>query len=460
MPCHKRKFFVDFATENKFIIEVKLLILNMKKVYYPNFYTKAFTLAFVAFLCFGVFAQSAGDPQKGKEIFNANCAACHKLEGKMIGPALGGIEQKRSSEWLHKWIKNSANLIASGDKDAIAVFKEYNEVPMLAYETILSDQDIDDVLAYTSNPPAQTQEAAPAEQPSASTQETAPQAPVFQYTKWIVLAASVLMFLLLLAVIIKGNATLRYLAQASNREQVLKNSKYFPLWNVFLKNKTLINGVIALLFFASTFILYGYLMQIGVDKGYEPVQEIHYSHKIHAGDNQIDCKFCHSAARTSKTAGIPSLNVCMNCHVSIDEYNGAVEPEKGLTKEFYDGEIQKLYDAVGWDSENMKYTGEQKPVKWTRIHNLPDFAYFNHSQHVTAAGIACQECHGPIQEMEVVHQESALTMGWCVECHRKTEVDNTNPYYEKIHAQLAKKLGKDKLTIAELGGLECGKCHY
>ena len=270
--------------------------------------------------------------------------------------------------------------------------------------------------------------------------------------------ASAALLLIFLAIVFKTNREIKKLAKENNQEEYLKQSKYYPLWNVFVKNKIITVVVGLLLFFTSTYFAYGYLMQVGVDQGYQPIQEIHYSHKIHAGDNQIDCKFCHSAARTSKTAGIPSLNVCMNCHKTIDEYTGPVTAQ--YTKEFYDGEIQKLYQAVGWDPENMAYTGVQKPVKWTRIHNLPDHVYFNHSQHVTVAGVACQQCHGDVQTMEVVEQHAPLTMGWCINCHRTTEVNDANPYYEKIHEQLAAKKGKGKLTIAELGGLECGKCHY
>lgn len=422
----------------------------MKQVINPTFFKVVLSV-----LCFGLFSFSwgqEGDPAKGKTLFNTHCAACHKLDAKMVGPALGGVQEKRTQEWLHKWIKNSQKLIASGDKDAVAVFEEYNKVPMLAYEDILTDQDIDDILAYTSNPPK--------EEPKIEVAEIPIETPPFQHTKTLIFIGAVIVLLSLIWVLIKATQILRVLAKVNNKEEVLRNDKYFPLWNLFLKNKILMSAFGLILFFGSTAIIFDYLMQVGVDKGYQPIQEIHYSHKIHAGDNQIDCNFCHSAARTSKTAGIPSLNVCMNCHKTIDQYNGATEPHKGLTKEFYDGEIQKLYDAVGWDAKNQRYTGVQKPVKWTRIHNLPDHVYFSHAQHVTAAGIACQKCHGSVEKMEIVEQHSPLTMGWCINCHRETEVDNNNPYYEKIHKELAKKYGVEKLTIAQLGGLECGKCHY
>ena len=427
-----------------------------------------------AFLPIYLFGQdTSGDAAKGKDLFKANCAACHKLDGKLVGPPLGGITEKKSAEWLHKWIKNSKALIDAGDKDAIAIFEEYNKVPMLAYDGILSDGDIDNVLAYIADP-SKAEAAAPATPAatatpatatpdtataSADTPAAAPTAPKGKGSLALVLGiASAALLLIFLAIVFKTNREIKRLAKENNQEEYLKQSKYYPLWNVFVKNKIITTVVGLLLFFTSTYFAYGYLMQVGVDQGYQPIQEIHYSHKIHAGDNQIDCKFCHSAARTSKTAGIPSLNVCMNCHKTIDEYTGPVTEQ--YTKEFYDGEIQKLYDAVGWDPENMAYTGVQKPVKWTRIHNLPDHVYFNHSQHVTVAGVACQQCHGDVQTMEVVEQHAPLTMGWCINCHRTTDVNDANPYYEKIHEQLAKKYGKEKLTIAELGGLECGKCHY
>lgn len=428
----------------------------MKKVKNRTLYTTIFSVFFMVVFSMSSLAQ--GDPEKGRTLFNTHCIACHKLDAKSIGPALGKIEEKRTKEWLHKWILNSSKLIKSGDKDAIAIFEEYNKVEMIPYEGILSEQDIDDILAYTTNPPT---EVPVVEQ--VATEETIPTIEPFQYTKTIIFIAAIVTLLALGFVVFKANKTLKALAKANDKEEFLRNHEYYPLWNIFLKNRIIISSVIATLFFSSTYLAFGYLMQVGIDQGYQPIQEIHYSHKIHAGDNQIDCKFCHSAARTSKTAGIPSLNVCMNCHVTISEYKGEVEPEKGLTKEFYDGEIQKLYDAVGWDKENMKYTGKQKPVKWTRIHNLPDHVYFNHAQHVSVAGIACQQCHGPVETMEVVEQHAPLTMGWCINCHRETEVDNNNPYYknyEKIHEQLAKKYGVQKLTIAQLGGLECGKCHY
>ena len=173
------------------------------------------------------------------------------------------------------------------------------------------------------------------------------------------------------------------------------------------------------------------LMGIGVTTNYQPEQPIAFSHKIHAGDNGIDCNYCHSSARTSKTSGIPSANVCMNCHANI-----TTGTNTGTT------EIQKIYDAIGYDPETRTYIEgyEQQPIQWVRIHNLPDLTYFNHSQHVTVGKLECQECHGPVQEMDVVKQESLMTMGWCINCHRETEVQmEGNDYYTSMHEKMKEK---------------------
>ena len=255
------------------------------------------------------------------------------------------------------------------------------------------------------------------------------------------------------------NKTLRRFASANNVE-IVEAVKRKSLWKAFVQNQFLMLVTAIFFLLSSAYFVYGYLSQVGVDQGYQPIQPIHYSHKIHAGDNGIDCKYCHSSARVSKHSGIPALNVCMNCHKSIYEVSESTGNDE-YSKEFYDGEIQKLYDAVGWDDVDQKYTGKTKPVKWVRIHNLPDFAYFNHSQHVTVAGLECQTCHGPVEEMEVMYQFSPLTMGWCINCHRETNVKvQDNGYYEKIHEALSKKYGVEQLTAAQMGGLECGKCHY
>ncbi|TPN86063.1 c-type cytochrome [Aquimarina algicola] len=397
-------------------------------------------------------ASSGGDVAKGEALFKSLCAACHKRYKKMTGPALFGVADKYEREWLYSWIKNSSALIASGDARANAIFEEYNKTPMNAFPQ-LSETDIDNILAYVMVPKADPAPTAAGGEVVAATSGGS------GVSTDIILAALALVFVMLLVVLYLVNKTLRSFAEANNVEFPEPEART-PLWKAFVQNQFLVLVTAILLLLSSGYFVYGYFMQVGIDQGYEPIQPIHYSHRIHAGENQIECKYCHSSARVSKHSGIPSLNVCMNCHKSISEVAEATATED-YSKEFYDGEIQKLYKAVGWDADSQSYTGKTEPVKWVRIHNLPDFAYFNHSQHVSVAGVECQKCHGPVEEMEIMYQHAPLTMGWCINCHRETNVKVAdNEYYEKIHKELSKKYGVDKLTAAQMGGLECGKCHY
>ncbi|WP_373517134.1 c-type cytochrome [Pricia sp.] len=409
-------------------------------------------------------AEVEGDPVAGKQLFNQNCAACHALNRKMTGPALANVQSRLQEEeglgkdWLYKWIKNSSGTIASGDAYANEIYNEYNQAAMTAFPT-LSDADIDNILAYTAAPPKTAEKPADADVAGGGGGGSSSGG----ISNEIILGALTLVFGLLVVMLFLVNKTLQRIA-AANGIVVEKEAseKRLPIWKAFAKNQFLVLVSVVFLLLGGAYFAYGWMMQIGIDQGYEPIQPIHYSHRIHAGENKIECKYCHSSARVSKHSGIPSLNVCMNCHKSIyqvaDETLAEGKEEYGVD---YNKEIEKLYEAVGWDVENQKYTGESKPVEWIRIHNLPDFAYFNHSQHVSVAGIQCQECHGPVEEMEIMYQYAPLTMGWCINCHRETEIKvEGNAYYEKIHAELSKKYGVDNLTAAQMGGLECGKCHY
>ena len=420
-----------------------------------------FGLIFLLAFTISISAQE-GDPAKGKALFNANCAACHQLDKKMTGPALRNVENRLaeteglSREWLYAWIKNSPGVIKSGDAYANKIYNEYGGAAMTAFPQ-LSNADIDNILAYTAEEkktPAVS--ALPATTSGAGANDSGG-----GVSNQLLLVALAVLFMLLSAGLYLVNKTLRRFATAQGIE-LPTPTKRTPLWKAFVQNQFLMIVVAIFFLLSSAYFVYGYLSQIGIDQGYEPVQPIHYSHRIHAGENGIDCKYCHSSARVSKHSGIPSLNICMNCHKSI--YQVAEETQQKGLSEYgvdYNAEIKKLYDAVGWDDTNQKYTGVTKPVKWIRIHNLPDFAYFNHSQHVTVAGVECQTCHGPVEEMEVMYQHAPLTMGWCINCHRETNVAvKDNAYYEKIHEELSKKYGVENLTAAQMGGLECGKCHY
>ena len=426
----------------------------MKKVGNHKSFSKIFfSLAFVLVTSLSAFAQDAA---KGKEIFNTNCAACHKLDGKATGPALRDVAAKYDKEWLLNWIKNSGELIKSGDAQAVKVFEENNKVPMPAFPQ-LSDEDIDNILAYTS----EQAPAAPAAVPGAPVAATGDVAADDSgVSNNIILGVLSLVMMMLVVMLFLVNNMLTKITGAKGLEVAQKDRSVMNIFKAYAKNQFLVLVSAILLLLVSAYFAYGWMMQIGVDQGYEPVQPIHYSHRIHAGENGIDCKYCHSAARVGKHSNIPSLNVCMNCHKNISEVAETTATEEH-SKAFYDCEIAKLYDAVGWDKSLQKYTGKTKPVKWVRIHNLPDHVYFNHSQHVTVAGVECQTCHGPVEEMEIMKQHAPLTMGWCINCHRETNVKvEDNAYYKKIHEELSKKYGVSQLTAAQMGGLECGKCHY
>ena len=396
------------------------------------------SVAFSFLFVLSSFAQN-GDTNNGKKLFNSNCAACHKLEQRLIGPPLKGVAAKRDQEWLKKWIRNSGELIASGDADAKAIFEEYSSIPMTPFPN-LTDQDIADILAYTDADPA-------------SFKKKAVVAPVVvkktkSYLSEVIIAI-ILIVLMLTVVLFKLKATLRTL----NKEE---QGAYFDELKAYIvyivKNNAIAITFTVIISLVSIWAFWEWGVGVGVDKGYQPIQPIAFSHKVHAGDQEIDCQYCHSSARTSKTSGIPSANVCMNCHKLIQE--GTTTGKK---------EIAKIYDAIGFDPSTNSYKKDyvQKPIKWIRVHNLPDFVYYNHSQHVTVGKLECQTCHGPVETMDELYQYSPLTMEWCVDCHKTEAVKmDGNDYYKEIHKQLAQKYGSKKVTPSMLGGLECGKCHY
>jgi len=440
----------DTISTLSFVVKTSLLKVILK-LFRQVSVSQALTVLFLFSFSINISAQEI-DIAKGKSLFNANCASCHKLNRNLVGPALKGVSAKYEKEWLYSWIKNSAALIKSGDDQAVAIYEEYNKVAMNAFPQ-LSNEDIDNILAYTDYVPEPVVAANTGAEAISSSNDSS-------LTNDIVLVLLTIVLLVLITTLFLVTKTLRNIAEKNGIKFEEETSK-FSIWKAFIKNQFLIFVSVILLLLSSAYFAYGYMMQIGVDQGYMPIQPIHYSHKIHAGENQIECQYCHSSARISKHSGIPSLNVCMNCHENIADYNGEEDLEKGYTKDFYTNEIKKLYKAVGWDEETQSYTGDTEPVKWVRIHNLPDFVYFNHAQHVSVAGIDCQKCHGPVEEMEILYQYSPLTMGWCINCHRDSNIKvKDNEYYTKIHEELSKKYGVEELSIAQMGGLECGKCHY
>ncbi|SHI97921.1 Cytochrome c, mono-and diheme variants [Cruoricaptor ignavus] len=426
-----------------------------------------------------------GDPKKGEQLFKTNCTACHALDKQLVGPALEKVEERLQSEagvdrdWLHKWIKDNKALRESGDKYANEVYEKYNKSEMQLFPN-LSEQDIDDILAYTANPPAKEEAAAGGEKENANSLKAIEDAQKNSVNSRIVMVSLFVIAGLLLWLLIR----LRELVKLQRDEtlDVLQEGRVRNFGEIYEKYNPVFKGLLGLLALLALYGIWNSLMWIGVYKGYKPEQPIYFSHKIHAGENKIDCQLCHSGAKYGKVSEIPSLNVCMNCHRNISEYNGKYM-EPGKDKAFYDAEIQKIYEHAGWDPATQSYTGKAKPVQWVRIHNMQDFVYFNHAQHVVAGekaiidgfnkknpnnqiDIVCKACHGKIDTMNVVQMANDFTMGWCIECHRTTEVDMNNgynqAYFSKLHEKLKKQYPKDggKITVDAIGGLECGKCHY
>lgn len=395
---------------------------------------------------------NAQDAKEGAALFKSKCTSCHKIDRKVVGPALAGMSERHSEEWLIKWIKNSQALIASGDPAAVEVYEANNKLVMTSF-TELSDDQVKSIITYVKDEEAKANEA-PAAASGSVADAGANNFMVIGMAAILILAIGVIFILSritkTLEKIITNNQTAIDAAQARN--EAYESSGKVKFAQKFLKNKKLV-GFTALMVVAFLAVLgWNTMWNVGVHQGYMPVQPIKFSHQIHAGVNQIDCQYCHGGAFKSKNASIPSANVCMNCHNTItaaDHYEGETSPE-----------LLKLYRAVDWDPDTRTYGDNQRPIEWIRIHNLPDFAYFNHSQHVAVSGIECQTCHGPVETMEEVYQYSPLTMKWCIECHKTREVNTDNRYYDQLIEAHEKLKKGEKITPAMIGGLECGKCHY
>ena len=413
---------------------------------------RAFTLVIAFFLC-NFSAIAAPD---GKALFQSNCASCHNPIKDATGPALKNVDKTfPSKDWVYGWVHNSSAVIASGDKFANDIYNKFGKTQMTAFPQ-LSKDDIDAILKYVDSyePPA-------AATPTAGG-ETAGQEP--ESNSW--LYTVITLSLLLLAVILwRANAALR---RAANEKIGQPNEREIPLY----RNKLVIAVVTIVCFILAGYWIVNGAINEGRQQNYQPLRPIFYSHKVHAGINQINCLYCHAGAEKSRQAMIPSPNICMNCHKQINEYTGEKDhPLYTAEGKHIDGtaEIHKLYQYAGWDPEKKEYKRDAKgnilarPIEWTKIHNLPDHVYFNHSQHVKVGQVQCQRCHGQIQEMDEVYQFAPLSMGWCINCHRQTQVQFTNNNYYSIFEQYHKELKEGKrtgVTVEDIGGTECQKCHY
>jgi mono/diheme cytochrome c family protein len=407
------------------------------------------TLLLSALLFLGSFFAGSVAAQDGKTLFSTNCASCHAVNKKLTGPALAGVEDRWPDKAkLHAWVKNSAAFLKTGDAYANNLYQEYNKTAMNLFPG-LADKDIDAILAYIKTVPA----------PGADKTGTGAAAPAAEGDNTLLFGVLTLVLAVVALILLQVNANLKKLSDDKTGEP---ETAPIP----FIKHKKNIAIIALVLFIVGGYLTTKSAMGLGRSKDYQPEQPIFYSHKVHAGVNQINCLYCHGGAQEGKQSNIPSVNICMNCHMAINEYKG----EKLYTEEGVevDGtkQIQNLYKYAGFEFGKPWDATKAKPIEWKRIHNLPDHVYFNHSQHVKAGKVQCQTCHGEITKMDEVKQFADLSMGWCVNCHRETKVQfKDNGFYsiyEKYHQDLKSgKMDSTKgVTVENIGGTECQKCHY
>ncbi len=395
----------------------------------------------------------------GEALFKANCSNCHKPDADYTGPALKGwSDREPNKEWIYKWVANPAQMIAS-DAYAKQLFEKWKPTVMTAFANLKKDE-IDAIMKYVDD-----------YTPPVATAQTAGAAGGESEDNTMLFGVLTLILALVAFILLQVNSNLRKL---TDDKEGVDRGEPVP----FYRNKTYLMLGVLVLFMIGGYNVVSSAIELGRMKDYQPEQPIYYSHKVHAGTNQISCLYCHGSAQDGKHSGIPSVNVCMNCHMAIKEYKGdPIVKEDGKTLDA-NAEIQKLYSYAGWNPETKQYNPDNNKdgvpdgasaIPWVKIHNLPDHVYFNHSQHVKVGKQQCQTCHGNIQEMPEVKQFADLSMGWCINCHRESKVDFYNKetkegnkfysIYEKFHNDI-KNHKMDSVTVEKIGGTECQKCHY
>ncbi len=411
-------------------------------------------------MCFAFNLKS----QDGAKLFKQNCAVCHASHTDQhgTGPGLKGVFDrvpKPTEEWLTKWIINNEKVIKSGDAYANKIYGENGKAAMTVFEGQLDEKAVASILAFLKAPePAKPVAAGGSAAAAGSAEEGEANAGIDVF--YLILGS-----IIILAILIGALRSVRTsLANTQNRSEGKPENPditFVEEVKGWIGSHRRLVGVFCIIFvFMGMKSCWDACYDIGVyydwetQKGYKPEQPIKFSHKIHAGDNEIACQYCHNTVEKSRHAGIPSVNICMNCHKGIQE-----GPTTGKT------EIAKIHAAAGFDPSSGKYDeSKSNPIKWIKVHNLPDHVYFNHSQHVVVGKQECATCHGNLKEMTTAEQKAPLTMKWCIECHRKTEVAmEGNPYYDRLHKALKEKYKGQydvKFTVDKIGGLECGKCHY
>ena len=378
--------------------------------------------------------------KNGESLFKGNCTVCHAIDEVVIGPALRDVHERRDQEWIYAFIKNSQKVIKSGDEYAVELYNQYNKTLMTSFD--FSDEELDAILTYIKDESSKEVQVLVAEA-SQSLGDVQGGSSVASDNFYLSIGLNLFLLIIIIFVLFKfTNLSKKYVILKDNQSKgKLLDDKDLEIvqnrfdFKKFLRSNKFVG--IASFIFIGVFVksCIDGLYTVGIQQNYQPTQPIAFSHKVHAGQYEIDCNYCHTGVNISKSANIPSVNICMNCH-------NAINTDKP--------EIQKILTAYE----------ENRPIEWVRVHNLPDLAYFNHKQHVAVGGLDCATCHGPIEEMDVVYQYSELTMGWCINCHRETEVNaKGNDYYKKL-VELHKSSSKKPMKVEDIGGLECSKCHY
>jgi mono/diheme cytochrome c family protein len=413
---------------------------------FPKFFFGTIVLSLFLSFSFNLNAQDDSNPsfdpsivKNGESLFKGNCTVCHAINEVVIGPALRDVHERQSEEWIYAFIKNSQKVIKSGDEYAVNLYNEYNKTLMTSFD--FSDEELNAILTYIKDESTKEVQVVVADVSDASGQ--AVDSSINSNNFYLSLGLNLFLLLVIIFILFRfTNLSKKYVLLQDNQlkgklldddDKEIVDSGF----NIkeFIKSNRVV-GIASFLFigiFVKSCI--DGLYTVGIQQNYQPTQPIAFSHKVHAGQYEIDCNYCHTGVNISKSANIPSVNICMNCH-------NAINTDKP--------EIQKILTAYE----------ENRPIEWVRVHNLPDLAYFNHKQHVAVGGLDCATCHGPIEEMDVVYQYSELTMGWCINCHRETEVSSKgNDYYKKL-VELHNSSSKKPMTVEDIGGLECSKCHY
>jgi len=414
---------------------------------------------------------------QGDGLFKAKCATCHQVFKDGTGPKLFEVRKKwqdggAADGSIIKWV-NNWQAAAASDPYAQTV-SAWSPTAMSAFPD-LSEEQIVSIFDWIDS----QEEAAPEAAAATGSAGTVNEEESSLGWVWIIMGA---IFIVIVLAVGGVRRQLKSAAAEANGEHFDVNMSYldeFKQW-AWLNRKYV--GLASLVIVVSgVVILFLSLYSIGVVENYQPSQPIEFPHSVHAGTNGIDCKYCHNSVTKSKTAGLPTVNVCMNCHKQVN----------GRTPEQQE-KIKNIYAAAGWDPEGAgKYTGETKEIVWNKVHVLPDHVYFSHKQHVVVGGVDCKQCHGdmasmtetakvqPVSELNKVEgniqlTKPTLTMGWCIECHKEKEISTgsldskKDGYYDEIHKRLmnndkslyGKYLEDGKVSVEELGGWECAKCHY